>query len=304
MAYITKATSLFIVMRTNVTKTAVIEEEIYKRDIGQFSDYENQRLNLYKKFLLEPEKYILEIYRPYIPPEDTYTWLFEGRASRYHKDIDCHLLLSDYQNIKIPEFIRNRGKKKVIEFRKWLKGKTHLIKKGRLDILQAHILDKYGMVVHIKELQEIPNSGINHQEDVKLEELESQIDNIIELAQKYYTNNPDKQKIIEDFAKKTFLASKKETIKFNNTGMSDLELKKFLKAYHKSFKQPLEKLLREYYRVYINPNLEFKGSLLEKLNLSPCSKCYSENNNKPTSRSANYLYHNENKHLLSNLFNS
>jgi hypothetical protein len=46
-----------------------------------------------------------------------------------------------------------------------------------------------------------------------------------------------------------------------------------LKEYHTRFKLPIKKLLIEYYRVKLNPSLEFAETYIEALGFRKCGTC-------------------------------
>lgn len=117
------------------------------------------------------------------------------------------------------------------------------------------------------------NSGVEEKENLNLQELENRIDQILREAGKFWHENPDRQPIIRRFQKIAFLWKIPDEINNNNTELSDSELKDFLKYYDTKFKSPIKHLLIEYYRVKLNPNLQFEGNLLEQLGFIACKSC-------------------------------
>src|SRR5690606_19298990 len=95
-------------------------------------------------------------------------------------------------------------------------------------------------------------------------------------AGRYYYASAKNKIILGKYSKSAFLGYSADPLKDNDTGFSDEEVKHFLREYDKTYKRPLKKLLIEYYRVKLNPDLELKGFLLDQLGFKPCGKCYNE----------------------------
>ena len=94
-------------------------------------------------------------------------------------------------------------------------------------------------------------------------------------AGKYYYANSKHTKILKQYSKFAFLGTYNEPLYNNNTGYSDEEVKSFLVIYEEKFKRPIKDMLRNYYRVKFNPELEMEGYLLDQLGFRPCSHCFS-----------------------------
>jgi len=126
----------------------------------------------------------------------------------------------------------------------------------------------------LPEVISYQNSGIESFDNLNLSELESRIDKIINDAGFYFKNaNPEKQGVIKQFQKHTYLAYSTNKISNNNTRFSDEKLKEFLKQYAIHFKISIKNLLLHYYRVKLNPELKFEGLLLDRLGFRPCASC-------------------------------
>ncbi|MFB6306707.1 MAG: hypothetical protein ABEH43_06925, partial [Flavobacteriales bacterium] len=139
-------------------------------------------------------------------------------------------------------------------------------------LLQLQAKFRINREINVKSI-EFSNSGSEEFENYDVKQLEKEIDKILSDASKYFRNNPDMQHIIKKFGKLAFLGHYNDEIYNNDTGLNDNELKKFLKMYDRTYKAPVKRLLMEYYRVLHNPNMEFEGTILDKLNFKPCSIC-------------------------------
>ena len=129
------------------------------------------------------------------------------------------------------------------------------------------------MVVSQNELAHADNSGIMSIENADLGTLESTLDRHLRQAAAYFHEHSH---ILRRFSKLTFLSRSSKAIYENDTGLSDDELKAFLKSYHMRFKLPTMRLLKQWYMVKLNPELKFEGLLLEQLNFKACSQCHED----------------------------
>ena len=269
MAYITIANAQRIIYTSDV-KDLKFKGRLYKIPIYFFSHYEENSLLAIQELLKDPETYFTEIYKPY-KPVDTYTMIYEGRKPAYHDKIDCMRLNSDYENFKIPEAIKERGKQVIEEFRIWFRGVEHLIDKP--DVLAMRMEAKWGIKVNPQAIV-FENSGVTEIENISIGDIEQKIDQKIKDAGRFYYKSDKNKLLLGKFSKYTFLAYKNEPIRENNTEYSDIEIKTFLKEYDKTFKKPLKKMLIEYYRLKHNPDIQMEGYLLEGLGFKTCGHCY------------------------------
>lgn len=270
MAFLTKSNSLRIIRSNDFNESGELEGEIYKKPISLFSRRERTELLGFRYLLETPESFFGKYYVPIIT-EDKFFYVFEGNKPAYHIDVKCERLHSKYQNYKIPEGIRG-DKDKVVEFRKWFKANADLLERND-NWFHLKLKLAFGDSVTLEEIDH-KNSGAVIAENLDLHELEMAVDDLINQAFDYYREAPvAKQKIIQRFEQHTFLAYTNKPIYNNNTTYTDEVIKKFLKKYHEKFKRPMQELLKEYYRVKYNPNLEFQGHLLDQLGFVACKQC-------------------------------
>ncbi|MEX0597111.1 MAG: hypothetical protein WD512_11480, partial [Candidatus Paceibacterota bacterium] len=226
-----------------------------------------------QELLKDPEKYFTDIYVPY-ESKDTYSYIYEGQQPAYHKYPSCPRLHSDYQNFEIPETIQEKGPNAVNEFREWFEEVKHLMEKPDIFVTQLHA--RWGIVTNPSAINK-SNSGFTITENSTVEELEDKIDSLIKEAGRFYYKSDNNTEILKRFSKFTFLAYKQDDIYNNDTGFTDEEVKELLKFYDEEFKRPLKKLLIEYYRLKLNPDIQMEGYLLKKLGFNPCGYCHDEN---------------------------
>ncbi len=276
MAYLTISNSIQILRKIDGKQFKNVRGSIYKKPIYFFSKYEENILLGLQELWKNPENFIAVYYVP-IETKDKFKYVFEGGKPAYHYDATCERLTSNFTNFEIPAEIKEKGYEEVQRFRKWFKQSMYLMEKP--EIFTMRLFHAFNIQVNPKAI-EYDNSGVEEKENLNLRELEKRIDRILRDAGQFWHQNLDKQAIIRRFQKYTFLGYKHEEIYNNDTGLSDLELKDFLKLYDIQFKRPLRDLLIEYYRVKLNPSLQFEGRLLEQLGFKPCKSCQGDMGNK------------------------
>ena len=289
MAYITNANYKRIISKINLKEIANIEGDVYKKPIYFLNKNEVKYLQAMQILLKDPERFVFEVYKP-IFNEDTLRYVFESKHSPcYHSNQACENLNSVFKNFEIPYEIKERVRDKAIIdsksedeilflqeqqikiFRRWFIENLNVFQTDTKEFLRR--LDiRWNIQRNVQEI-DLGNSGIETISNLNLLELENEIDKVLCEAGRYFTENNDKQQLIRRFQKLTFIAYQKGAIEINDTELSDDELRKFLLEYDTKFKKPIKSLLIQYYRVKYNSELSFKGTLLERLNFKPCSKC-------------------------------
>lgn len=252
-----------------------VEQELFKRRIYFLSKYERAELLAFRTLVKDQEFFVEHVYTP-IPMEASGKYVFEydGQKPSYHELPTCVLLHRDFQNIQISEALRERLIERNVSlkaFRAWAYEELlHLFHKRDWEAIVFRIGSKFRVPVSRNDVVQYDNSDAISVENMALDELEHKIDRLIANAGRYYYDHPE---ILKQFSKISFLYKKKEPIEGNDTGLDDMQLKAFLKDYHARFKRPLIYMLKQWYMVSFNPDLEFKGNLLDQLNFKPCSKC-------------------------------
>lgn len=276
MPYITNYNANSILSRLDIDNLH-LSGDIYKKRIYIFSSYEEKELLLIKAFISDPNKFFKDFYVAVKPHEDTYTFVneYEGMRPAYHKVINCNRLNADYKGIYIPEEIRKKGKLAVLEFREWFKTVEHIYERDKT-LYVERLWMKYKIRTNPANLEK-DNTGSEYFSNAKIEEIEHKIDELLRAAGRYYYQSPKNTEILKVFGKMTFLAYRSDSIYRNRTKYSDQDIKDFLLNYDRNFKKPLMKMLRDYYRVKYNPNLDFSMLLLERLGFKACSACYEKN---------------------------
>ena len=173
MPFITMYNASRIVRKVDADKLD-LTERLYKQQIFFFSRYERAELLAFRLFISNPEHYVNEMYeRVDVKASGQYIFEYDGKKPAYHEVPTCELLNSDFENMRIPQSILKAGID-IKVFRKWAYETVYdAFKAGRLDIVQARIELRWGVVVSQSELAHADNSGIMSIENADLGTLES-----------------------------------------------------------------------------------------------------------------------------------
>lgn len=281
MAYITSANSKRIIRKVDFN-SVTFDGEVYKKPIYFFSRYEEQNLLAIRELLENPEQFFNQYYAVFIN-NDSFKFVFESGKPAYHKSLNCPRLHSDFQNFRIPEEIQERGREEVEKYRAWFKDVAYLLESDdemKIEIFKERCRLRFNLDLPPEVIKK-NNSGSFEIENLNLGELENKIDELLRQAGRYYYKSKMHTTILKRFSKLTFLANRSEPINNNQTGYSDKEVKEILREHAEVFKYPLIHLLREWYRVKLNPDLTFEGELLEKLGFVSCGTCFNEEFDSP-----------------------
>jgi hypothetical protein len=271
MAFLTSSNAFLIVKRNNL-KGNKFDGEIYKKEIYNFSNYEKVSLLAMQELLKNPEKYFTEVYNP-IKIKDSFKYVYPEHQPSYHKNSDCPKLQSNFQNFELPEEIKLRGMVTIIEFRKWFKENAFLLNKP--DVFVFRLQTAWKIVINPKSIN-FDNSGYQDFKNYTLQELEEKIDQLLKEAGSFYYECDKNKTILNRFGKATHLGYNPDPIADNNTNFKDDDVKAFLRDYYERFKLPIKRLLIEYYRVKLNPDLVFAENLLEAIGFKPCLFCHKD----------------------------
>ena len=126
------------------------------------------------------------------------------------------------------------------------------------------------------EVVDYNNSGVETVDNLNLEELDKRITELITNANNFYISNLKNKIILDHFGKFAYIYRNKKIPTPNNSGYSNEDIWAILKIFDETYKTPIIKLLREYYRIKYNPEIKFEGKLLEQLGFKNCNQCQSD----------------------------
>ena len=225
MAFITSHNAYKIVHRNNL-KSANLTGNIYKWKIYILSKYEEQSLLAIQELMKDPEKYFTLIYDPIDVP-DSKKFIYKEQQPAYHQYDNCERLLADYSNIELPQKIKDRGDAEIERFRNWFKENSYDSVKDPVRFSMRMQL-AFKISINPKSIN-YDNSGSTYFSNVTVAELESNIDNLLREAGKFYYASEKNTKILYQFGKISSIAFTDSSLNCNNTNYSDFEVKEFLK---------------------------------------------------------------------------
>lgn len=236
--------------------------------------FEDFNYDLLKKILSVPEMALICIYKETladleegisifkkIEKKDNFKFVYEGFQPAYHFDKKCDKLHSDFQNYELPDRLKD-DKEGSEKFRKIFRENLNYIKNNKLDVAKIRINLAMGWELEYPCINavEIMNSDSTFFEEYDLESLKKQVHQIMFDADKFRSSSEEVKKQI------------------NNLGYGTNKLQERhinghpINVWHK-IKIDLKNTIQTYFRVRLNPDLNFDGSLLDQLGFRPCSMC-------------------------------
>ena len=176
-----------------------------------------------------------------------------------HIDLNCQMILSDYQGISAPLDIVESSYERIAEYLKWIERPEieQLIDSKKFeefyDLQNANFKTRGKLVPFT-----LSNSGVASL--FTLKEIRKSIINLLTAAQKYRNSSQEHQNLIK---KKGYGTNR------NYVRNSD----PILEEWHFKYKKELMNLLKSFYRVQTNPTLEFDHELLKKAGFKDCGSC-------------------------------
>lgn len=289
MAYITQANYKRI-FRENLDSKKIISdqelsqmilcEDIPDTELNMLNKPERRALLAFKKFVQCPDIAVDSQYRK-ANTEDTKTYVFEYNYPAYHNSPTCDHLLKDFDGILLPDSIRDGGEEVIAQYREWYRDHISWLEEGDTKRSNFYLLIHAIFGVRKEDIQEVhyKNSGVTSIETQEKNVL-MELKNLLQKWQDWVSNEND----LEEFDKRCFVLEKSyqgklafmynKEEKLNWGKYPDSEIRPILETIQVEFKQPLERLLRDYYMVKYNPELEVEKGLLDQLGFRQCSYCY------------------------------
>jgi len=289
MAYITQYNFKRIFYSLNTQKIisdADVNREILCEDVPNskfemLNKSERRRLLAFKEYVQCGEIALNKDYQK-INTEDTGRYITENNHPAYHIDGNCERLFADFAAVEIPAMIREQGSEKITEFRAWYNKHASMLEESDAKRENFYLLlhAKFGVVREDFVYVQHNNSGRVHIDNASGDEVVLKIKALLEKWTLWLSDESDKQ----EFEKRLFVINKsfrgKNAYQYNSTEplnwggcFTDDEYKKVLETIQLDFKQPLESLLEEYYRVKYNPDLQMDEDVLSQLGFCACPYC-------------------------------
>lgn len=267
--YITKANAERIINKMDVSD---IEIEDFKKDIRfkWFNKFELKRLKATELFYSD-----IEIFSSMFQELRTYSnsnYVYPSKNPAYHNTLDCERLHADYENIKIPDAIRKANRTE--EFRLWCIEKKDLYDKYA-DQFNYQLLKRFNVVskdifVHFE------NSGVEIFDNYSAPQLKNAIDKKINEALTFVLSSENHENVIKSFGYLSFNYKCPDKIDENKLKVliEKEEVIQILKTFELSYKQPIMKMMKNYYRMQNNTELKFDSDILSGLGFNCCFGCH------------------------------
>lgn len=272
--YISRFNSQRIIRQIDFGKMEGIKGELYENNIlfYIFNNRERQTLLAYKLLMEGSPSLPTEVFIPIVSDLEKFVFN-DSFAPSYHHYPDCEKLHGVFKNYLIPQAIQKMGYNYVERYRRWFKDNIDRVEKDPNSVIED-ILEIFGVKVDIIEIKEISlkNSGIFDMENWDLSTLKETIDKKLKEAGYFYYQSPKNTTILKKYSYRAYLW-KKNILTDNNTGYSNEEVLSVLKFYDENYKTPIYKMLFDYYRVKLNPELSMNGQLLKQLRFRECLEC-------------------------------
>ena len=237
---------------------------------------EKRKLLMFKKILTHPEIAVDSAYQR-VEFHDTHTYVDEFRPA-YHKNPKCERLLHDFDGVVIPQKIREKGIDAIEQFRQWYRDNQHYLEEDKDDLFYTLLHARWHVQKNEIDIVSRNNSGSTYFENT-IDECHDKIVRLLEEWKEWLDD--DKRGSIRQAsfrysygAKNAYLGDKEEELPYNNTGYSDLVIKKCMSEMQHKFKEPIIDLIRQYYMIKYNPNLEMNENVLNQLGFGKCKDCY------------------------------
>lgn len=252
--YITKSKAASITHMLRIDSTDDDLRSVYKDDLsGILSKPELALLHRTKLFYedadLDSSKYVKT------GPVDTRRYAYEGGIPTYHASPSCERLHSNFKNLEIPPELQDR----IDEFRAFCKENRSLYNDD-----EDRFFTRLGAVFNLRnppKKVDYANSGTQEMLNLDIDEIERSIDQLLISSECFRNRDEETYKIIRKLGFGSHKAKRREP--------EDSPIHRW-----DAYKADLKSMLREYYRVKLNPDLEFSGPLLDGLGFKPCNECF------------------------------
>ena len=194
-----------------------------------------------------------------IQKKDTGYVFFSNTPPKYHFNVECLYLKSNYLNLEIPPEIKDRGSEMINKFREFAEENKSIFTEDQerfITMLEARFLLK-NRPAEINFM----NSGRSGFVALSIEGMEERIDSHLSKAKEFMDANPTIKKL--NYASATKIK--------NRPNINPLDEK-----WHSEYKKELKSMLRYYLRKKADPELSYSKSFLDSLGFEGCKACGGE----------------------------
>ncbi|QMU30577.1 hypothetical protein [Adhaeribacter radiodurans] len=284
MIYLTKAKILSVLKNINGKEVQSPTKNHFKKKYFYLNKTNIDNITTFYLFFKDPKRFIEN---ELVQWKETDTFIYEFPPA-FHKTPECKYLQSRFENIYIPQKVRE--KKIVKELKIWGNENKTLFQVDRKTYIEKCIkyfnLKYPDLNLDTSDFDEVikENSGVESFENFTLEELKELIEKYLDDAKKYFEEE-QKMKVLEHFKEKSFLKFSRAPIRYNPTDLDDYEVKKILNEIDIKFIKPINEIIIQICVKEFLDKKEFDLTILEALNFRNCKSCFSDFNREIESKS-------------------
>jgi hypothetical protein len=267
--YITRSNAERIIKKMDV-KALNIAEFAKQMQFKWFNNWELGTLMAYELFFSDPEEFVAQ-FSELQPRETQRSFVYKNALPpAFHYFQNCQRMLSNYENIRIPESILNS--KREVEFIEWCEANEDLRAKYP-DQFKLRLRWKFRVTENIDV--NIENSGYQAYEALTLEEVERAISDKLDQVKQWLGSSHLNREVMEKFGIQSFNCKNPERLNLKRLTIAAPKeaVVNCLTHIETVIKQPLMDLFKVYYRLKENEGLAFNEHLLEHLGFSVCKQC-------------------------------
>jgi len=225
---------------------------------------ERKYLAAYAAIINEPGDVLKEAYKSKGVRKDDYKYVYFSDVDSYHFSENCEFLNSDYTNFTIPVEVEHAGKQAIEKYREFFKNNQRVYG----DNYEA-FLAQAGMYCKVQirtpsQKVEFVNSGLEELLDMSLEQIDLETAKLLNKMELFRNSCDEAKKEIGNYGFASHKASKEDE---NGDWKKIIDNKNsYLYQWHQ-YKSELKLLIREYFRIKLNPEFSFKESILEQVSI-------------------------------------
>ncbi len=267
--YVTKSKINNLLREIDLKRSHINTNNLYLSDLSQIlSIPEMELLALYRDIVENPESLTLNKYvkKNHV---DSKRWVFESIYPSYHKNDRCERLQASFENFEIPVEIKVKGDLEIDEYRRFFKKNINLYNRN-YEAFMAQVQLKFNIKNPPKKV-DFENTGSEAIFNASCSEIEQKITTLLSQMENFRNLNEENQKEIRDsgFATHKAFEMDEKGVKIKKVNIDG----SIISQWH-NYKNELKNLLKEYFRIKLNPEFLFDVNILEQLGFKPCNSCY------------------------------
>lgn len=266
--YVTKSKINNLLREIDLRRSNIDTNNLYLSDLSKIlSTPEMELLALYRDIVESPEALTLNKYvkKKHV---DSKRWVFESIYPSYHKNDRCERLQASFENFEIPIEIKVKGDVEIDEYRRFFRKNIDLYNRNH-SAFMAQVQLKFNIKNPPKKV-DFENTGSETVFNASCFEIEQRINDILNKMEDFRNISEINQKEIRNCGYATHKA-----FEMNEQGvkLKKIDIEGSIIFQWHNYKNELKSLLKEYFRIKLNPDFLFDVNILEQLGFQPCTCC-------------------------------